>query len=130
MTDHVAAINARIAGIENRIAQLGRTTSTIQPLGAINGEFGQVLESTQQTSVALTPAERRSPGSFGPLSAPAELVSYGNGTIPAEALQQLQSHPTHSLWAPAAQAFDQMVSAASAEGVTIDITDSYRPLRV
>ena len=59
MTDHVAAINARIAGIENRIAQLGRTTSTIQPLGAINGEFGQVLESTQQTSVALTPAERR-----------------------------------------------------------------------
>ncbi|MEZ5218346.1 MAG: M15 family metallopeptidase [Ilumatobacteraceae bacterium] len=34
---------------------------------------------------------------------------------------------SHRLWAPAAEAFKNMRSAAAADGVDIGITDSYRP---
>jgi zinc D-Ala-D-Ala carboxypeptidase len=140
MTDSVAAINARIAGIQSRLAQLDRPAVSSQPLGALNDDFGQILNATAGTNAAigpagttglpLTPAERRSAGSYGPLSPPPELVMYGNGRVPAEALQPLETHPGHSLWAPAATAFDQMVRAAEADGIEIGMTDSYRPLSV
>ena len=88
-----------------------------------DGSFGQLLRTTllqgSSDQAALTPAERRTAGTYGPLSPPSALLRYGNGQIPAEALAQLSSHPAHRLWAPAASAFDRMEADAAAQGVWI-----------
>lgn len=61
---------------------------------------------------------------------PFELVAYGNGQIPAEALSPIAGFDGHRLWAPAARSFERLVAAAAAEGVTIGVSDSYRPYAV
>ena len=61
----------------------------------------------------------------GPAGAPPELAAYGNGRIPATALAPI-GQGQHRLWAPAADAFQQMTAAAARDGVTIRVTDSYR----
>jgi zinc D-Ala-D-Ala carboxypeptidase len=80
--------------------------------------------------LGLTPAAVRAPGQYPRLSPPPELVGYGNGRIPAEALQAIDGTGNHRLWAPAAQAFRSLEAAANAAGIRIGVTDSYRPLAV
>ncbi len=79
-------------------------------------------------AVALTPATVRS-GSYGRLEPPAELISFGNGRIPAESLAPV-GDTGHRLYQPAADALNILRADAEAAGVTIGITDSYRPLAV
>jgi hypothetical protein len=58
-------------------------------------------------------------------SVPYELVHYGNGRIPAEALVPIGvGH--HRLWGPAARAFKALQAAAGGDGIAIGVTDSYR----
>ncbi len=142
MVDPIASVTSRIAGIEGRIAQLSRPVTNTAPLGAVGfdvagtpastGSFGQLLQTSILQSApswaAATPADRRTPGTYGPLTPPSELVPYGNGQIPTPALAPLANHPEHRLWDPAASAFDRMEAEAAAQGVTIGITDSYRTL--
>jgi len=68
----------------------------------------------------------RSPGGYGPMPVPAEIAVYPNGRVPQHALQSLATQPNHRLAAPAAAAWDSLVSAAAADGITMRITDSYR----
>jgi hypothetical protein len=56
---------------------------------------------------------------------PPELAKYGNGRIPTSELEPI-GIGEHRLWSPAADAFTAMRGAASAAGVTIGVTDSYR----
>ncbi|WP_226924543.1 M15 family metallopeptidase [Georgenia satyanarayanai] len=56
---------------------------------------------------------------------PVELAAYGNGRIPRDALEPVGA-TGHRLWAPAAQSFEKLLSAAAADGVSIGVTDSYR----
>jgi len=56
---------------------------------------------------------------------PPELAKYGNGRIPTSELEPI-GIGEHRLWSSAADAFAAMRSAASAAGVTIGVTDSYR----
>lgn len=71
-------------------------------------------------------AVMRSPGQYGPLSVPAELRSYGNGRLPDRVLSSI-GIDGHRLYRQAASSFQQMRAAAAADGVTISVTDSYRP---
>ncbi|MCB0998688.1 MAG: M15 family metallopeptidase [Ilumatobacteraceae bacterium] len=64
-------------------------------------------------------------GGFGPMPVPAELQMYGNGRIPAGVLQPI-GQGGHVLYAPAAEAWQQAVQAAAADGIDLRITDSYR----
>ena len=57
---------------------------------------------------------------------PTDLAAYGNGRIPADALEKV-GNTRHKLWAPAAQSLNQMIADAEKAGVKIGITDSYRP---
>lgn len=57
---------------------------------------------------------------------PADLAPYGNGNVPSNRLAPIGS-TGHKLWAPAAQAFERLLAAARADGVSIGITSSYRP---
>ncbi len=61
---------------------------------------------------------------------PVELLTYGNGKVPKEALSAIDGGNGHRLWAPAARSFEALRSAAARDGVTIGITDSYRPFEV
>jgi LAS superfamily LD-carboxypeptidase LdcB len=56
---------------------------------------------------------------------PAELAAYGNGRIPSERLTPI-GQGGHRLFAPAAASWQNLVSAASADGIALRITDSYR----
>ncbi len=72
----------------------------------------------------LTPATVRS-GSYGQLEPPAELLAYGNGRIPASALTPI-GDTGHLLYGPAAAALNALITDATAAGVTVGVTDSYR----
>jgi LAS superfamily LD-carboxypeptidase LdcB len=147
-TDEVIdGVPARVYEIEQRFAALraadaqGSTAS--QPLG-----FGMMLEKERAASNVpptavtfsdsaagatsdrlLTPAIQKSPGSYGSLAPPPELVQYGNGTVPSSALAPV-ADTGHRLWAPAANGLTAMIEDAAAEDITIGITDSYRPIEV
>jgi hypothetical protein len=56
---------------------------------------------------------------------PPEMVAYGNGRLPRELLTPI-GIGQHRLWAPAAQQFTAMRTAAAQQGVAISVTDSYR----
>jgi zinc D-Ala-D-Ala carboxypeptidase len=64
------------------------------------------------------------PGRLTRTGAPVELAKYGNGRIPASALEPIGRG--HRLWAPAAEAFQRLRDAATKAGVHIGVTDSYR----
>ncbi len=128
--------------IEQRFAALGSAQAASragQPLG-----FGMMLEKASAAGSAisvdslaspaasnriLTPAVQKSPGSYGPLAPPPELVVFGNGAVPADALAPV-GDTNHRLWAPAANGLSALIDDAAAEGIDIGITDSYRPLAV
>jgi len=141
----IDGVPARVYEIEQRFAALRAADATgstaSQPLG-----FGMLLEKEQAaagvgaTAIAfsasaadaasnrlLTPAIQKSPGAYGSLAPPAELVQYGNGTVPSSALAPV-ADTGHRLWAPAANGLTALIEDAAAQGVTIGITDSYRPI--
>ncbi|MDH3678845.1 MAG: M15 family metallopeptidase [Acidimicrobiia bacterium] len=75
--------------------------------------------------VELHPAH--ADGTRGPLDPPPELVGFGNGRVPVEALAPV-GDTGHRLYAPAAEALTVLLHDAQAAGVTIGLTDSYRSL--
>ncbi len=125
-------VQARIATITQKFEP---TPTTSTPLGSpsassrvglgggASGTFDQFLTG----ALGTTPATQLSPGSYGALTPPDELRSFGNGQIPASQLTEI-GVGQHRLSADAAAAFKQMRVAASAAGVDIGVTDSYRSL--
>lgn len=122
-------MGARIADIQSRMIalqtqQAGRNIQQQQTkptAGAEGGTFANALEN----AVAQTSTSNKS-YSLNSKGIPTELASYGNGRIPAAALEQV-GNTRHKLWAPAAESLNRMISDAKREGVNIGITDSYRP---
>jgi hypothetical protein len=64
-------------------------------------------------------------GGYGSMPVPSELAGYGNGRVPAAALEPI-GQGSHRLYAPAAAAWREAVGAARADGIDLRITDSYR----
>lgn len=155
--DPVSAIEARIGAIEARFAALdptptpvaggGRdfasvlTSATSQTPGTAT-LAASVLPSPALApgwglapplplspgTVGATPANRLAPGQYPRLSPPPELAVHGNGRVPPAALEAIDATGTHRLWGPAARAFRALQAEASAAGVRIGVTDSYRTL--
>jgi len=134
----LSAIAARIAQIHKQISGLTPTRSTTQPPSPLAGTTGTggATDAPEGSFAAQLASAMRTAG--GPAAAtsgaavrltadgvPADLAKYGNGRIPASALQPL-GRGSHRLWAPAAQAFTAMTQAAARDGVSIGVTDSYR----
>ncbi len=136
----VAAAQARIAAIENRFQPIQHQ----QQAAAV--DFERMLATARVDAAATAPAlamptlaagTRTGMGTatdpldavhtteMGAAGPPAELLAYGNGRIPAEALAPI-GQGSHRLWAPAATAYQQMADAAARDGVHIRVTDSYR----
>lgn len=138
--ERIATVQARIAYLSGRAttptpsARTAATTAaavaatTATTTTAAGGEFQALLNSALGTTSAAAMGSTRSltpTSTSGPLTPPAELVAYGNGRIPPEALTPI-GVGNHRLYGPAAEAFQQLLSDAAAAGVTIGVTDSYR----
>ncbi|WP_246608173.1 M15 family metallopeptidase [Paractinoplanes toevensis] len=122
-------MNSRIADIQSRIialqTQKTATTTTPGQQGTPTAGAGDDFASYLQQAVQQAPTSGRT-YSLNAKGIPTELTAYGNGKIPSNALQQV-GETRHKLWAPAAEKLTQMIADAKKDGVTIGITDSYRP---
>jgi zinc D-Ala-D-Ala carboxypeptidase len=134
--DGLSRVQARIGSIESRVALLSRSSAPApalraEPSAPAASESSALFSAAYDAASAgvtgaLAGPARRGIGGFGQVEPPAELVAYGNGRVPPEALTPI-GVGGHRLWGPAAEAFKLMAQDAAAEGVTIGVTDSYRP---
>lgn len=112
-----------IAGIQQRIAQIEARFAMPAPVSPVAG--ATKAGGTAETGFAgvLDAEMAKAAGARG--TTRADLERYGNGRIPAGALQPI-GVGNHRLWSPAAEAFTRMRADARAAGVDIGVTDSYR----
>lgn len=129
----IEGVNNRIADIQSRIIALQTqqaspatkavaTTATSSASGAAFASHLTEAVATQDVA-ALAPTKKYTLNSKG---VPADLAAYGNGKIPAAALEQVAG-TGHRLWAPAAEQLAELIADAKKEGVKIGVTDGYRP---
>jgi LAS superfamily LD-carboxypeptidase LdcB len=125
----IDGINSRIADIQSRIIalqtqQAGTATKAASTSTSATGgtNFQSYLDQAVQSQ---TPAAPRS-YKLNNQGIPADLAAYGNGKIPASALEQV-GDTKFKLWSPAAESLTNMIAAAKKDGVTIGINESYRP---
>ena len=130
----IEQVNSRIADIQSRIIALqtqaaGQATKTSATSSASKTSFATALSnavaSQSSTSADATAAAAKT-YKLNSKGVPVDLAAYGNGKIPANALQQV-GDTRHKLWAPAAEQLTDMIADAKRDGVKIGITDSYRP---
>ena len=115
----ITAIAQRMAQIQSLVAPPRVPTATASVTAA---SFADTLaDEVARTSPPAASTAARLNGD----GVPTELAAYGNGKIPASALQEVGS-TGHRLWAPAAQSLTRLISAAAADGVRVGISDSYR----
>ncbi|HEY0187346.1 MAG TPA: M15 family metallopeptidase [Cellulomonas sp.] len=117
----IAGIEQRIAAIQAQVATYTSTTvtSTTSTSTTSGSSFDAVLASAMDEAATTTSTAVNADG------VPVALAAYGNGNIPASALEEVGS-TGHRLWAPAAESLEQLIADAAQDGVTIGITDSYR----
>ena len=128
----IESVNSRIADIQSRMIamQTQQAAATKQASAASSGTSGPGSTFATALADAMGTQSASSPGvaksySLNSKGIPNELVGYGNGKIPANALEKVGT-TNHKLWAPAAESLNKMIGDAKAQGVTIGITDSYR----
>ncbi|MFI5842083.1 D-alanyl-D-alanine carboxypeptidase family protein [Catenuloplanes sp. NPDC051500] len=127
MLNGITGITARINDIEHRISSM--TQQTAAKSATAVAKSGQAFASALASAVHGTTAPSTAPAAKMKVNAqgiPEDLAAYGNGKIPPTALGKV-GETRHKLWAPAAEKLTQMMADAKAQGVTIGITDSYRP---
>jgi zinc D-Ala-D-Ala carboxypeptidase len=125
----IERVGSRIADIQSRMIalqtqQAGRNVQQ-PPATSASGAEGGTFANALENAVAQTSSANKS-YSLNSKGIPTELASYGNGRIPAAALEQV-GNTRHKLWAPAAESLNRMIADAKREGVHIGITDSSRP---
>jgi D-alanyl-D-alanine carboxypeptidase len=131
----IEGVNSRIADIQSRIIalqtqQATKTAPTVSPASTGSTASAESFASYLQDAVSATPAATSSSVArtyeLNSKGIPVDLAAYGNGKIPAGALEQV-GDTGHKLWAPAAESLTRMIEDAKKDGVHIGITDSYRP---
>jgi LAS superfamily LD-carboxypeptidase LdcB len=120
-------VNERISDIQSRIIAMqtqqaaaaapAASSSSTGTASSTGGDFANYLNDAVASSASYK---------LNSKGIPTDLAAYGNGKIPASALEQV-GNTRHKLWAPAAQSLTRMIADAKRDGVTIGITDSYRP---
>ncbi|CAL8969901.1 hypothetical protein CELL_00636 [Cellulomonas sp. T2.31MG-18] len=93
-----------------------------QELARSSSSSGSSLgASSASSSTAATAA-----GTLGANRVPTDLAAYGNGRIPDSALAPV-GDTGKKMWGPAAAAMTKLIAAAKADGVTVGVTETYRP---
>ena len=139
--DGISQISARVLQLQQLMAApaavastLVSSTGTATAAGTSAGgtAFADVLaqelartsstgsSSTSSSTTASTTA------SLGADRVPTDLAAYGNGHVPDSALAAV-GDTGKKMWGPAAAAMTTLLAAAKADGVTVGITETYRP---
>ena len=120
VTSRISAIQSQLLALQASAppAQASRAAGTAASGPAASGSFASHLS---EAMAARTPGNHR----LNADGVPVALASYGNGRVPASALQEVGA-TGHRLWAPAAEQLTRLVADARKVGVHIGITDSYR----
>jgi zinc D-Ala-D-Ala carboxypeptidase len=123
----IEGVNNRIADIQSRIIalQTQAATKASTTTSGTQSTSGTTFANYLSDAVATQSASSKKYALNGK-GIPTDLVAYGNGKIPKTALQQV-GDTGHRLWAPAAEQLTKLIADAKKDGVTIGITDSYRP---
>src|SRR5262249_54809883 len=111
--------NPAIALRASTLGLTGSGTTNPSVLSAVSRLLGA------GAGVDASPVAPATSGATAAAAAPAGLAADGNGRLPDAVLTPIDGKGNR-LWAPAAQAFDAMRSAAAADGVTLGVTSSYR----
>jgi D-alanyl-D-alanine carboxypeptidase len=134
----IAGVTARMAEIQSRFVAI--QTAEFAAAKAASGTPSPTgTAGTTGITFATALADAVKAGSTGTAGAaaadktyklnnkgiPTELAAYGNGRIPANALEKVGG-TGHKLWAPAAESLTNLIADARKDGVKIGITDSYR----
>ncbi len=125
----IEGVHSRIADIQSRIIamQTQSATATTKATTTAPAASGTAFANHLAEAVATrSTAESGKTYKLNSKGIPADLAAYGNGKIPATALSKV-GDTDHKLWAPAAESLTRMIADAKRDGVTIGITDSYRP---
>jgi D-alanyl-D-alanine carboxypeptidase len=115
-------VSARIADIQSRIIALQTQQATTTTQTSATPASGSAFAGYLSDAVATQSTGTYKLNSNG---VPTDLAAYGNGRIPATALERV-GDTGHKLWAPAAESLTRLMADAKRDGVTIGITDSYR----
>jgi zinc D-Ala-D-Ala carboxypeptidase len=123
----IEGVNNRIADIQSRIIALQTQTATpaSTTTSGTQSTSGTTFANYLSDAVATQSASSKK-YTLNSKGIPTDLAAYGNGKIPKTALQQV-GDTGHRLWAPAAEQLTKLIADAKKDGVTIGITDSYRP---
>ncbi|MBG0565765.1 M15 family metallopeptidase [Actinoplanes aureus] len=121
----IEGVNSRIADIQSRIIalQTQQATTTAARTATPSAGSSNFAAHLQKAVASTTAAHSHEVNAKG---IPVDLAAYGNGRIPENALARV-GNTSHKLWAPAAENLNRMIEDAKRDGVTIGITDSYRP---
>ena len=125
-------MNSRINDIQSRIlalqGKIGAPAPSSAPASSSTSAspFSDYLQDAVSATGTDTVSAAGRNYTLNSKGIPTELAGYGNGKIPPSALEQV-GDTRHRLWAPAAESLTRMMADAKKDGVTIGITDSYRP---
>jgi D-alanyl-D-alanine carboxypeptidase len=125
----IEGLNNRIADIQSRIIALQTQQATSSPAKSSSATSasggttfaGYLNDAVASSSLSSAPQAYTLNGN----GIPTDLAAYGNGKVPAGALEQV-GNTKHKLWAPAAESLTKLMADAKKDGVNIGITDSYR----
>ena len=130
--DAITGITARMHQIESRIASMAAIATTRQATATSSAASGSasfasaLANAMGTTGTTGTMSLSEAAAQLNADGVPADLAKYGNGKVPESALGKV-GQTGHKLWAPAATQLENLLTAAKRDGVSIGITDSYRP---
>ncbi len=119
-------MHARIADIQSRIIAMQTQSATAATPASTTSSAASGATFANHLSDAVATQSSAKTYKLNSKGIPTDLAAYGNGRIPASALSKV-GDTNHRLWAPAAESLTRMIANAKRDGVTIGITDSYRP---
>ncbi len=119
-------MHARIADIQSRIIAMQTQSATAATPASTTSSAASGATFANHLSDAVATQSSAKTYKLNSKGIPTDLAAYGNGRIPASALSKV-GDTNHRLWAPAAESLTRMIADAKRDGVTIGITDSYRP---
>jgi hypothetical protein len=122
ITSRISQIETQLAAVRSGAAVRGGTATATQAAGSFASTYADALTSIGPSSATVGTGASR----LNANGVPTDLAAYGNGKIPATALAPV-GNTGHKLWAPAANSLTALIADAKRAGVTIGISDSYRP---
>ena len=123
----IEGVNARIGDIQSRIIalQTQQAATASRSTSAPSATGGSTFASYLSNAVATQASGAGRTYTLNSAGIPTDLAAYGNGRIPASALEPV-GDTGHKLWAPAAESLTRLIADAKRDGVTIGVSETYR----